>query len=254
MEYLLLLGAGIIAGSLNSLAGGGSFILYPALLLAGVPPVIANATNTFASLPGYVSGAIGFKKDIIKYKSKLPAYILAAIIGGYLGAEVLLLVSDAQFTKVVPWLMAVAVFFFAFGSKINAWISAHSSGERRGAKTGAIILLLLLTLVCFYGGFFNAGLGIILLAFFALAGFKDIYAMNGLKLLMSAIVSLIAVVRFTFADSIAWQAGSIAFIGTLIGGYVTAKLAHLIPTNILRAGIIIYGVIMVIVFFWSAYF
>ncbi len=254
MEYILLLGAGIIAGSLNSLAGGGSFILYPALLLVGVPPVVANATNTFAALPGYISGAIGFKKDILKYKEKLIAYILAAIIGGYLGAELLLRVSDAQFTKVVPWLMAMAVFLFAYGAKLNAFVSSRSKGLRRSAIIASAGLLFILTLVCFYGGFFNAGLGIILLAFFALAGFKDIHAMNGLKLLLSAIVSFIAVLRFTLAGSIDWGAGSIAFIGTMIGGYITAKLAHLIPTHILRTGIIIYGIVLVAVFFWTAYF
>ena len=251
---MLLLAAGIIAGSLNSLAGGGSFILYPALLLAGVPPVIANATNTFASLPGYISGAIGFKNDIFKYRHKLPLYLAAAVVGGYGGAELLLRVSDAQFTKVVPWLMALAVFFFAYGGKINTFISTRSKREKRSAFIGSIILTILLTLVCFYGGFFNAGLGIILLAFFALAGFKDIHAMNGLKLLLSATVSAIAVFRFIFAGSISWQAGSIAFVGTMIGGFIAAKLAHLIPIPVLRRGIIIYGIILVGVFFWSAYF
>jgi len=253
LEILLLLSAGIFAGALNSLAGGGSFILFPALLMAGVPPVIANATNTFASLPGYVSGVVGFWADIKQYRSKIIPYSIVAIIGGFLGAELLLKVSDAQFTKVVPWLMAVAVFFFAYGGKINAWASAKSSGQKAQAKIAAAGLLLLLLSVCIYGGFFNAGLGIITLAFFALAGFTNIHAMNGLKLLISAIVSAIAVARFAFSGSIAWHEGSIAFVGTLIGGFIAAKLAHLIPKHILRVAIIIYGIVLVLIFFWAAY-
>ncbi len=253
MEIILLLSAGILAGAINSLAGGGSFILFPALLLAGVPPIIANATNTFASMPGYVSGAIGFWADVKKHKDRLIPYILAAIIGGFLGAELLLRISDAQFIIVVPWLMGIAVILFAYGEKINSWVSARSSGETTAKLIGSAFLLLLLTLVCLYGGFFNAGLGIILLAFFALAGIKDIHSMNGLKLLLSAIVSLIAVIRFILSNSIAWQEGIIAFVGTMIGGYIAARLAHLIARNILRAGIIIYGVVLVIVFFVQAY-
>lgn len=97
----MLFTAGLLGGAINSLAGGGSFIVFPALLLAGVPPIVANATNTFASLPGYASGAIGFWKDILQYRAKLIPYSIAAIIGGYLGAELLLQVSDAQFSIVI---------------------------------------------------------------------------------------------------------------------------------------------------------
>ena len=253
MEIILLLGAGILAGAINSLAGGGSFILFPALLLAGVPPVMANATNTFASLPGYISGAIGFYSDIKKHKAMLVPYISAALVGGFLGAELLLRVTDAQFSIVVPYLMALAVFLFAFGNKINVWISSGSNKTKNSSLFAYITLLILLTLICLYGGFFNAGLGIILLAFFALAGMKDIHSMNGLKLLLSAIVAFIAVMRFIWSDSIAWQEGLTAFVGTLIGGYIAARFAHLIPAKILRTSIIIYGVVLVIVFFFQAY-
>ncbi len=259
MEIILLFFAGILAGAINSLAGGGSFILFPALLLAGVPPIMANATNTFASMPGYVSGTFGFWRDIKQYKAKLIPYIIAAIIGGFLGAELLLRVSNEQFSVIVPYLMAMAVFLFAFGDKIYFYLATKNKGGDRGKQGGVnnqiltALLLFILTLICLYGGFFNAGLGIILLAFFALAGMKNIHAMNGLKLLLSAIVSLIAVVCFAISDSIAWQEGIIAFVGTLIGGYLAAKWAHFIPTKILRNLIIIYGVILIPIFFWRAY-
>lgn len=253
MEILLLLGAGLMGGAINSLAGGGSFIVFPALLLAGVPPIIANASNTYAALPGYVSGSVGYWKDILKFRDRLLPYSLMAIAGGYLGAELLLHVSDAQFSLVIPWLMAVAVALFAGGNRIGDWVIARSPKQRKFALIGTIGLLGVLALVCLYGGFFNAGLGIILLAFFALAGIRDIHAMNGLKLWISALVAIIAVARFAWDGSIAWYEGTVAFTGTLIGGYLAARLAHRIPARILRFGIILYGIVLTGVFFWKAY-
>ncbi|MCF6328130.1 MAG: sulfite exporter TauE/SafE family protein [Devosiaceae bacterium] len=253
LEILFLFGAGLIAGAINSLAGGGSFIAFPALLLAGVPPVMANATNTFAAWPGYVSGAIGYWSQIKENRHRLPPYIAAAIIGGFLGAELLLRVNDEQFSTVVPWLMGLAVFMFAFGGNLSKWMSAQNSAYGSKAKIIAVSLWLLLALICLYGGFFNAGLGIILLAFFALAGISNIHAMNGVKLLLSAIVSSVAIIRFTMEGSIAWYEGSFVFAGSMVGGFVSAKLAKFIPTPVLRNGIIVYGIVLTLVFFWQAY-
>ncbi len=253
MEILLLFFAGVIAGAVNSLAGGGSFIAFPALLLAGVPVVVANATNTFAAWPGYVAGAIGFWPHVKKYRSKLALYLIAALVGGYAGAELLLRVSDAQFSIVVPWLMGVAVLLFAVGGKISKWLASKTQNNKKGAGLFSAALLILLALICLYGGFFNAGLGIILLAFLALAGFSDIHAMNGIKLLLSTMVAGIAVIRFALNGSIAWYEGSLVFAGTLVGGYLAARLAHLIPERMLRAAIIVYGIVLTAIFFWRAY-
>lgn len=253
LEFVFLLAVGLLAGAINSLAGGGSFIVFPALLLVGVPPVMANATNTFAALPGYLSGAWGYRHAIWSHRRKMVGYGIAALIGGYLGALLLLNVSDAQFSQVVPWLMLVAVLLFAFGNKMNNWLVTHGGKTKGMALAGAGGLLVLLGLICLYGGFFNAGLGIVLLAFFALAGFTDMHAMNGLKLLISAIVSSIAVARFGLSDAIAWHEGLSAFTGTLIGGYVAARLAHRIPTHFIRWGVIVYGLLLTAIFFWRAY-
>ena len=253
MEVVLLFGAGLIAGAVNSLAGGGSFVAFPALLLAGVPVVVANATNTFAAWPGYVSGAIGYWAHIRDNKRLVLPYAIAALIGGYLGAELLLRVSDAQFSIVVPWLMGLAVILFAYGGNISQRLAAMTKGKKNAALLISAGLLVLLTLVCIYGGFFNAGLGIILLAFFALAGLKNIHALNGLKLMISGIVASVAVVRFALDGSIAWYEGSLVFAGTLVGGYGAARLAHLIPPAVLRRGIILYAIVLTGVFFWRAY-
>ena len=254
MNEILLLIAGLLGGAVNSLAGGGSFIVFPALLFAGVPPVLANASNTYAALPGYVSGTIGYWSAMQAHKDKLVTDGLVAAIFGYVGAELLLVVSDEQFSLVVPWLMAFAVTLFVFGNRINSALRARS-GQRRGMKAlGAVLLLGLLAAVCVYGGFFNAGLGILLLAFLAMAGMTDIHAMNGLKLYISSIVAVVAVARFALNGTIDWYHGSIALVGVTIGGYAAARLAKFIPTNWIRLGVIVYGIGMTGYFFWTAYF
>ena len=254
MTELLLLVAGLLGGAVNSLAGGGSFIVFPALLLSGVPPILANASNTYAALPGYASGAVGYWKAMAAHKDKLIVYGLIAAVFGYVGAELLLVVSEEQFSRVVPWLMTFAVTLFIFGNRLNAAVKARSGGAKGMQVVGAALLLALLAAVCIYGGFFNAGLGILLLAFLAMAGMTDIHAMNGLKLYVSSIVALVAVLRFAFNDRIDWYHGSIALVGVTIGGYVAARLAQHIPRNWIRIGVIVYGIGMTGYFFWRAYF
>lgn len=253
MTELLLLLAGLVGGALNSLAGGGSFVVFPALLAAGVPPVLANATNTFAALPGYVSGVAGFWKDVVKHRDKLVQYSIISVVFGYAGAELLLHVSDEQFSLVVPWLMAFAVILFAAGGRISQWAAARSGGGSGLRRAGAALLFLLLAGVCIYGGFFNAGLGILLLAFLALAGFTDIHAMNGLKLWISSLVAVVAVLRFAASGDIAWFQGLFALVGVTIGGYAAARLAHRIPAQAIRVLVMIYGIGLTAWFFYTTY-
>src|SRR6476620_7273417 len=158
VTFLFLFLAGLIGGALNTLAGGGSFVVFPALLAAGVPPVLANASNTYAALPGYVSGAAGFWKDIWRHRTRLLPYTIVALVFGYAGAELLLHVSNETFARVVPWLMLFAVVLFAFGARVNAFVASRSNGGRGARALGAILLVLLLAAVSVYGGFFNAGL------------------------------------------------------------------------------------------------
>ena len=130
IDALFLLLAGLLGGAVNSLAGGGSFIVFPALLFVGVPPVIANASNTYAALPGYASGALGYWHAMAKYKDRLVLYGIVAAVFGFAGAQLLLVVTDEQFSLVVPWLMLFAVLLFAFGNKINAFVAARAGGGR----------------------------------------------------------------------------------------------------------------------------
>jgi uncharacterized protein len=253
VSELLLLCAGLIAGALNTLAGGGSFVVFPALLAVGVPPLIANASNTYAALPGYASGALGLWKDLRAYKRRLLPYSIVAMLFGGLGAELLLHVSNEGFSAFVPWLILFATLLFAYGGAINRFVT-HSAAGMRGAKlTGSILVLTLLAALSVYGGFFNAGFGILLLAFVAVAGMTDIHAMNGMKLWISMVVAIVAVFRFAFSGSIDWYFGSIALIGVTIGAYVAARLAHRVPTTYIRRLVILYSAGLTAWFFWTVY-
>lgn len=253
LTYVLLFAAGLLGGMINSLAGGGSFVIFPALLFAGVPPVLANASNTYACLPGYVTGAIGYWKHIAPHKGRLALYSTLGLVGGFLGAEALMRISDEQFSIIIPWLMAFAVAIYIFGQRINRFFAARSVGSKRAARAGAIGLSVLLLAISFYGGFFNAGLGIVLLAWLALAGFEDVHAMNGLKLLISAVVSVVAVLRFASTGSIAWVEGSVALAGAMVGGFAAAYFSHLVPAKVIRGFVIVYGVGLTVYFFWGVY-
>jgi uncharacterized membrane protein YfcA len=253
MTELLLIVAGLLGGAVNTLAGGGSFIVFPALLAVGVPPVLANASNTYAALPGYASGALGLWRDMVAHRQRLLPYGVVAALFGYAGAELLMHVSDAQFAVVIPWLMLLAVVLFVAGDRINAFVAARA-GDSRGARAaGAALLMVMLAVIAVYGGFFNAGLGVLLLAFLVLAGVRDIHAANGLKLYVSVIIALVAVARFAVAGSIDWYHGTIALVGVTSGAYIAARLAHRIPTAAIRGLVIVYGVALTAYFFWAVY-
>lgn len=252
-ELLFLFGAGFFGGVLNSIAGGGSFLTFPALLLVGVPPISANATNTFASCAGYLSGTYAFRKDLYAHKKEIWRYIVVSLIGGILGAWLLLQTPESLFRETIPWLLLFATFLFAFGRKLNNILKQIASSHRHASFVGRSLLQLLLLGVCIYGGFFNGGLGIIALSYLALAGYTDINAMNGLKLLVSSVVSLIAIALFVHGDAITWREGTIVLLGTLAGGYVAAHLSRQLPPDYVRAFVIVAGVGITAYFFIDTY-
>ncbi|GIU53805.1 sulfite exporter TauE/SafE family protein [Shewanella sp. KT0246] len=252
-DILLLLLAGFLGGVLNSLAGGGSFITFPALLFVGVPPIMANATNTFSSLAGYLSGAFAFRHELKAHKKELIIIIGASLLGGSLGAWLLLIAPEALFQEAIPWLLLFATVLFIFGSKINKWVSSLSGKHKYASQFGAVLLFLVLLLVCTYGGFFNAGLGIIGLSYLALAGHSNINAMNGLKLVISSSVSLIAIILFIYNDAIAWFEGFVVLVGTLIGGYMSAHISKQISAKHMRTFVIAISCAITGYFFISTY-
>jgi uncharacterized membrane protein YfcA len=252
-ELILLFLAGFFGGVLNSIAGGGSFITFPALIFVGIPPIMANATNTFASCAGYMSGTYAFRKEIADHKSELLKIIIISLIGGISGAWLLLQTPEAVFREAIPWLLLFATVLFIFGGHINTGLKKISSNQRHASSIGAFLLLIILFGVSTYGGFFNAGLGIIALSYLALAGHTNINTMNGLKLLISSTVSLIAIALFIYNDVIAWYEGTIVLCGTLAGGYVAAHVSRQLPQKQVRRFVIVASIATTLYFFVNIY-
>ena len=249
----MLFAAGLIGGVLNAVAGGGSFVTFPALLLVGVPPVSANATNTFASCSGYLSGAYAFRHDLAAHRAQLPRYVFVSLLGGIAGAWLLLQTPEALFRDAIPWLMLLATVLFITGGRMNHAFKRYAAGHRHASTVGRLLLLLMLLGVCLYGGFFNAGLGIIILSYLSLAGYTDIHAMNGLKLLVSSVVSLVAIALFVYDGVIAWYEGSLVLLGTLLGGFAAARYSRRLPQGPVRAVVVIASVIITAYFFYDIY-
>jgi uncharacterized protein len=171
---VLLLGAAFIAGALNAVAGGGSFLTLPALVFAGLPPVVANATGTVALLPGYASGALGFREDLQAPPGlSMRTLIVLSLIGGAMGATLLFVTDDRTFNEVVPWLLLVATILFAGGPLLLRKVNSSETGYASATKSATGVLV-----VSIYGGYFNGGLGILLLALFGLLGQTNLNAMN----------------------------------------------------------------------------
>tara|TARA_R110000737_G_scaffold92785_1_gene125875 strand:- start:530 stop:1303 length:774 start_codon:yes stop_codon:yes gene_type:complete len=252
-DVILLFLAGFFGGVLNSIAGGGSFITFPALIFVGITPIMANATNTFASCAGYLSGTYAFRKELAQHKDELPLIIIISLIGGISGAWLLLQTPETMFRETIPWLLLFASVLFIFGEKINAALKSMATYHQHASALGAISLLIILLAVSTYGGFFNAGLGIIALSYLALAGHTNINTMNGLKLLISATVSLIAIVLFIYNDVIAWHEGTTVLCGTLAGGYVAAKASRKLPQKHVRRFVIFASISTTLYFFLDIY-
>ena len=245
LEFFVVFLAGLAGGALNAVAGGGTFLTFPALVWLGVPPVMANATATLCALPGYFGSTWAFRND---FKAEGPlglrAIIAVAMAGGLTGSLLLLVTPGNLFTEIVPWLLALATLLFALGP----WLLAQL--RRRGATAGAMVSGLMIFLVSAYGGYFNGGLGIMLLAAFGLIGFTNLNAMCGLKNLLSSLLSLVSAVTYASAGLIAWDAALVLAIGTMVGGYLGAHYARKITrTDLLRLGIVAIGCVMTVVFF-----
>ena len=246
----LLLVAAFAAGALNAVAGGGSFLTLPALVFTGVPPVVANATGTVALLPGYMAGAWGFKDDMQSPPGLSMKQVIAlSLVGGSAGAALLLFTPDETFRKVVPWLLLAATAMFAFAPQLRAWASGKNAGSATLKATNTSKAAIGMLIVTVYGGYFNGGLGILLLALFGLLGQTQLNAMNGIKNLVSALLTAIAVTIYAVGGIVQWEQALVMMVAATAGGYGGARVARKIPAHILRWGIVATGLVMAGLFF-----
>ncbi len=246
LSILLLVAAAFAAGAINSIAGGGSFLTFPSLVFAGVPPVFANASNTVALVPGALASGVAYRQDIARLNEpKLRAWFLISLIGGLVGAGLLLVTSDKTFRLIAPWLLLFATLLFAFGKQVS-----ETLGSRLHSNQTAMLLLLFPIAV--YGGYFGGGIGIMILAAFRLYGLTDIHGMNGIKTLLSATLNAVAAAIFIFAHDVYWKPTLIMMAAGILGGIAGPIFAKRLNAAVIRGIVIAVGVSMTAYFFHIA--
>jgi uncharacterized membrane protein YfcA len=242
----LLLGAAFLAGVINAIAGGGSFLTLPALVFAGVPPIMANATSALAVSPGYMGSTLGFKAELRALPMvQLKRDMLIASVGGVAGALLLLVTPAKLFSGIVPWLLLFATVLFAAGPSIARRASQVAQGHASLAKWREPGLLA----AAIYGGYFNGGLGILLMALYSVTGETRIHTANALKNLTSLVLSWLSVAAFVVAGAIAWREGLMMMVAATLGGFFGARWSRRLPVQWIRYGVIGTGLLMSAIFF-----
>jgi uncharacterized protein len=242
--------AGALGGALNAVAGGGSFIAFPALLFTGVAPIAANATNTVALWVGVTASTGAYRRHLDISRRVMIPLAITSVIGGIGGAYLLLHTPAQTFLRVLPWLMLGATLLFIFGGRL----ARSTNGLAHDISTSSLVFASVFELVvAVYGGYFGGGVGILNLAMLAVIGMTDIHAMNALKVVLGGIINGIAVVTFIVAGAVVWKQGTVMIVGALIGGYLGAHYAQKLPPSWIRSFVILVGTGMTAYFFWKAY-
>lgn len=245
-SVLLLAAAAFGAGVLNAVAGGGSFLTFPALVFTGVPPIVANATSALAVSPGYMGSTLGFRPELRALPTRrLWRDAAIAAVGGLAGAGLLLVTPAKIFSGIVPWLLLFATVLFAAGPMIARRAQAaagHAGGLDCWREPGLLA-------VAIYGGYFNGGLGILLMALYTVTGEGRIHTVNALKNLNSLVLSWLSVAAFVVAGAIAWREGALMMVAATVGGFFGARWSKRLPAQAVRVGVIVTGLIMSAVFF-----
>jgi uncharacterized membrane protein YfcA len=240
---LVIFVAGIAAGAINSIAGGGTLVSFPALLWIGRDPITANATNTVAIWPGSLAGAYGFRKELATVKSWLLLLIVPSLAGGALGGWLLLRTPTSIFEKLVPFLILGATILLAAQEVITRHLPKAT--EHRGGGWRVFVFVFQL-LVGIYGGYFGAGMGILMLAALGLIGLTDLHQMNGLKNVLAICINGIAAIYFVFAHAVVWRDVGVMMVGTIVGGYAGARMAKRLGRKFVRRFVVGIGVVMTI--------
>jgi len=247
-HYLWLVAASFIAGVMNAMAGGGSFISFPAMLSIGVPPIQANATNTVALWPGQLTSVWALRTDL---RRDLVATVAAAsVLGGIAGAVVLLNTKQRTFMHLVPWLLLVASVLFGISGPVSRWLRRRTVEPHEEKTPNTIGLFAALFPVCFYIGYFGAGAGFLVMTALALFGVEEMKALNSLKVTAACLSNFCAVVTFIFGGAIEWHYCVVSMVFAGIGGYAGAQYARRMNAGVLRIIVVITGCVMAAYFFW----
>jgi uncharacterized protein len=248
LNSLLLFATAFVAGGLNAVAGGGSFITFPTLIFTGVSPIAANATNNTALWVAGLASVGAYRRDLDVERRTMLILSMASLVGGLLGSLALLYTSADVFKKLIPYLLLVATCVFIGGESFKQWL--QSLNQTASPKPIPLVYLIIAQLlISIYGGFFGAGIGILMLATLTFFNLKNIHAMNALKTFLATCINGIAIVPFLFAGIIAWHQVILMAVGGSLGSYVVASSARKVPAQIIRRFVSIVAISMTVYFF-----
>jgi hypothetical protein len=248
--------ASFLAGVLNAVAGGGSFLSFPAMLSIGLGPIQANATNTVALWPGQLTSIAGYRDEVRKHK-ELAVYMAGAgLVGGSVGAIILLNTPAKTFLFLVPWLLVFAALIFAASGPAMKFIERRKGvrvvdpEHQVGRKRNYWPLVIATMVVCFYIGYFGAGAGFLIITLLSVFGFQDLNEMNAMKVVSTTLANGMACLLFAFSGKVAWRYCLVAMVTCGIGGYLSARLSQKLNPAFLRGMVVVIGLGMAAYFFW----
>jgi uncharacterized membrane protein YfcA len=248
----LLVLAAFLAGALNAVAGGGTFLSYPALVFTGVPLITANATSSVALLPGMLASAGAYRKSLRIERRQLLLLMGISLIGGLVGARLLLLTSPGVFARILPFLLLIATLLFALGPHLTAWLRKHAPASPRAPWTSQAFAAIMLLIFAIYGGFFGGGMSILILALLSIIGMTNIHQMNALKTILNSTINVMAVLTFIALGAIWWPQALIMMVGSIAGGFGGAAAAQRLDPRMVRGFVILVGAALTVYFFVAA--
>ena len=238
-EALLLLVAGLAAGGVNAVAGGGSLISFPALLALGLPPLTANVTNSVAVWPGYVGTSWGYRRELASQLRRLAALTPAAVLGASAGCVLLLVTSQEAFARVVPFLVILGSLLLAVQGRVTERVRRWPGA---GAGIRSPLLHVSLFFAAAYGAYFGGGLGVVLLACLGLFVADDLQSLNALKSVLSLVINGVALIAFALFGPVVWSAVAVLAPAALAGGYLGAFVARRLSPTVLRGVVVLFGI------------
>ncbi|WP_328408298.1 MULTISPECIES: sulfite exporter TauE/SafE family protein [unclassified Nocardia] len=247
LEQLAVFGAGIAAGGINTIVGSGTLITFPVLLAFGLPPVTANVSNTIGLVPGGISGAIGYRRELEGQRARLLRLGTASLLGGTTGAVLLLTLPASAFKAIVPVLIIAALVLVVVQPRLARWVK-----QRRETDTGpepehgGLILFVAVFAAGIYGGYFGAAQGVLLIGLLGVFVHEDIQRLNGVKNVLGLLVNAVSAVVFTMVADVDWRVVALIAVGSVIGGQLGAKMGRRLPPNVLRGVIVVVGIIAVV--------
>jgi uncharacterized protein len=244
-EIALLGLSGFFAGAVNAIAGGGTFLTFGALTLVGVPPIAANATSSITQFPGYVTSTLAYWGDLRRmWRSAVLLGVMSAI-GSGVGALILLALSNPSFRSMVPWLLLAATALFAAGP----WLKPKGSAGTKEETKASFFAIVLQFLTSIYGGFFGAGMGVMMLATLGLTQSGDYHRLNALKNLFAAIIAAVAIVVFVGGGVVAWPQAIVMIPAVALGGYAGVWAARRVPQGVVRMVVVAVGLLLAFYYF-----